>query len=145
MIFKDYILIFEVFMKKNLFIAFLFLFSFGVFADVKESDLYYVSVRVVRAFHHSKGYYIVYRSKSNELAEVYIPYKWFKSDDGRAKLKNCSDRIDPYISLYTKNGEFDHINVALPIENRSDPVWGFLRSPQKYDEKFDIETIQFVY
>lgn len=132
-------------MKKFGFFMLLCLLTFGVFADVKESDLYYVNVKVVRAFSHSKGYYIIYRTSSRNLAEVFVPFTWFKSGDGRANLKNSSGRIDPYLSLYTKNGEFDHINIVLPIENPTDLVWGTLRNPKEYDSKFDVETVQFKY
>ena len=106
-------------MKKIGFLAILFALSFGLFAEVKESDLYY--------------------------AEVFIPYTWFKPGDKRAVLVNTTDRIDPYLSLYTKNGEFDHIKVALPTTSPKSAVWGILRYPTEYDSKFDVEKIEFKY
>lgn len=132
-------------MKKLGVIAFLFTLTFGLFAEVKESDLYYVNVPIVRAFMHTRGYYIIYRTPKNSLGEVFVPYEWFKPNDKRARLRNSSGRIVPYLSLYTKAGEFDHINVVIPIENPTDLVWGFLKSPSQYNDKFDIETIEFTY
>ena len=132
-------------MKKIGFLAILFALSFGLFAEVKESDLYYVRVNVVRAFMHSKGYYIIYRTSGMDLAEVFIPYTWFKPGGKRAVLVNTTDRIDPYLSLYTKNGEFDHIKVALPTTSPKSAVWGILRYPTEYDSKFDVEKIEFKY
>lgn len=132
-------------MKKFGIIAILFVLSFALYAEVGESDLYYVNVKVVRAFMHNKGYYVIYKTSMKDMAEVFIPYSWFKPGDNRAKLKNASGRIDPYLSLYSKNGQFHHINVVLPIENPSDLVWGTLRSPKDYDDKFNVETVEFKY
>lgn len=133
------------FMKKLGFLALLLTVSFGLFAEVKESELYYVRVRVVRAFTHQKGYYVIYSTPNMGLAEAFIPYSWFKPGDKRAVLTNTTDRIDPYLSLYTKNGEFDHIKVALPLTSPKSSVWGWLRTPAEYDSKFDVETIEFQY
>ncbi|MEL3909336.1 MAG: hypothetical protein P1P64_10080 [Treponemataceae bacterium] len=133
-------------MKKLKFFVLFFVLSFGLFAEVKESELFYVRVKVVRAFMHQKGYYIVYRTSNMGLAEVSIPYSWFKPNDKRAHLVNSSGRIDPYLSLYTKNGEFNHIKVALPVDNPKDPIWGLLRAPSDYDSNFEnVETIEFKY
>lgn len=133
-------------MKKFRFFALFFLLSFGLFADVKESDLYYVRVKIVRAFMHKNGYYIIYRTSDMGMAEVAIPYSWFKPNDKRAHLVKSSGRIDPYLSLYTKNGEFSHIKVALPTEDPKNSVWGLLRAPSDYDSKFEnVETIEFKY
>lgn len=114
----------------------------GAFAEVQESDLYYVNVKVLRAFTHRKGYYIIYRTSKMELAEAFIPYSWFKPADKRAKLDDTMGDIDPYLSLYTKDGKFDHVKVVLPLENPKDLTWGTLRYPYKYDESFNNETLE---
>lgn len=132
-------------MKKLGIIALFAMLSFGLSADIVESDLYYVNVKVIRAFTHSKGYYIIYRTSGLGTAEAFIPYSWFKPGDKRAILKKASGRIEPYLSLYTKSGEFDHICVVLPIDNPKAGVWGTLRDPARYDASFDVESIEFEY
>lgn len=132
-------------MKKFGMMLFLLTLIFGSFADVKESDLYYVQAPIVRAFMHRKGYYIIYRTSTKNLSEVYIPFSWFKPGDGRAHLKNSTGRTTPYLSLFTKDGTFHHINIVLPVENPRDAVWGLLKNPGAYDDKFNVETVEFQY
>lgn len=132
-------------MKKFFALLILLGVTAGLVAEVTESDLYYVNVKIVRAFIHSKGYYIIYRTSGMDLAEAFIPYSWFKPGDKRAVLSKASGRIDPYLSLYTKNGEFDHIRVVLPTDDLKAPVWGTLRNPARYNDSFDIDSIEFKY
>ncbi|PIE98754.1 MAG: hypothetical protein CR988_01935 [Treponema sp.] len=131
--------------KKFVFVLFLIsIFCTAIFAEVKKSELYYVNVKILRIFTHSKGYYVIYRRAGLKTGEAFIPYEWFSIRDGRAKLEKASGRIDPYMSLFSKNGEFDHVKLYVPSSPKS-PEWGNLRNQSEYDDKFNIEALELKY
>lgn len=134
-------------MKKKLVVLLVLLISCfqvtsNLFSDISESDLYYVNRPIIRVFTHRLGYCVIYRTSNLGMAQACVPYSWFKPQDGRAQLQLVSGRIDPYISLYTRDGAFDHVKLALP-KSEQHSVWSFLKAPSDYDHLFDIEEITF--
>lgn len=135
-------------MKKSL-LRFVFLiFVFGAFIAVplsaqkiEQSDVYYFNVPIVKVFVHSKGYYVIYRKPDLKSEEAFIPHKWFSPSDGRAMIQTINNRVNPYLSVYLKGGKFNFAKLALP-ENVKHPIWGMLKSPKEYDDKFNNESIE---
>lgn len=126
------------------FLVFSIFVSVALWAEIKESELYYVNMQILRIYTHSKGYYIIYRKSGLESGEAFIPYSWFKPQDGRAVMGNHDGRITPYLSYYTKNGEFDHIKLVIPKDPKH-LIWGTLKNEHKYDDSFDIEALDLDY
>ena len=134
-------------MKKSLFglavLALTFFVALPMHSQTtKEAELYYVNVPIVKAYQHNDGYYIIYRRANMQTAEVFIPHKWFSPADGRGEVRRINAKINPYMSIFTKEGKFEFVKVSLPVNNPSHPVWGFLPNPSEYDGKFNNETIE---
>lgn len=108
----------------------------------EEADLYYVNVQIVKAYQHTKGYYIIYRRANMQTGEMFIPHSWFSPQDGRGEVRRINARISPYMSVFTKNGKFEFVKVALPVNNPQHSVWGLLQNPSEYDGKFANETVE---
>jgi len=109
---------------------------------VKEAELYYVNVQIVKAYQHNDGYYIVYRRANMQTGEAFIPHKWFSPKDGRGEVRRINARISPYMSVFTKDGKFEFVKVCLPVNNPQHPVWGFIQNQSDYEGKFSNETLE---
>ena len=132
-------------MKKSYFIIFLMIAGIASFLhanDIKEAEMYYVNVPIVKVYQHNDGYYIIYRRTNFQTGEVFVPHKWFNPKDGRGEVRKINAKISPYMSVFTKNGKFEFVKVSLPIDNPRHPIWGFLPNPSEYDGKFSNETIE---
>ena len=110
--------------------------------QVREAELYYVNVQIIKAYQHNQGYYIIYRRPNMQTAEAFIPHKWFSPADGRGQVKRINTRVSPYMTVFTKDGKFEYVKVSLPVNNPQHPVWGFLSNPSEYDGKFNNETVE---
>ncbi len=136
-------------MRKSIFSLLFCLLIFGFLSissafaqETEEADVYYVNVRIVKVFAHQKGFYIVYRRAGLKHAQVFIPHEWFNSQDGRARIERVNTRVAPYLSFFLRDGKFEHVKVSVP-RDVNDPVWGVLKTPVKYNDKFEgVETLE---
>ncbi|MGP1438872.1 MAG: hypothetical protein ACTTKH_07360 [Treponema sp.] len=132
-------------MKKSYFILFLLIAGLSSFLhsqEMKEAEMYYVNVPIIKAYQHNDGYYIIYRRANFQTGEAFVPHKWFSPKDGRGEVRKINTKISPYMSVFTKNGKFEFVKVCLPIDNPRHSVWGFLSNPSEYDGKFSNETVE---
>lgn len=136
-------------MKKSaLLLASMFL-LFGLFTALpvasEESDMYYTTATIIKAFPHQNGYYIIYRSPTSlKSSEFFIPKEWFDRRDSRAVLNLTDQNISPYLAIVTKGGKFDHIRITLP-KDISNNVWGTLTSGVPYNDKFTATELKLEY
>lgn len=133
-------------MKKSALLLVLMVLLFALFAAMpaasEESDMYYTTATIIKAFPHKLGYYIIYRSPTSlKSAEFFIPKEWFDRRDSRAVLNLTDQNIEPYLAIMTKGGKFDHIRITLP-KDVSKSVWGTLTSGVPYDDRFTATELK---
>jgi hypothetical protein len=132
-------------MKKATLLFISFVLFFGIFAAIpaasEESDLYYINVQILKIFPHREGYYVIYRRSGMQTGECFIPTKWMDRRDQRAILMPIKSSIDPYLSIVTKKGEFDHVTIYA-AKDFHHPTWGVLDGNRAdLDEKFKVEKL----
>ncbi len=110
----------------------------------KESEFYYYNVPILKIAPHKLGYYIIYRRSNLRTGEMFIPKEWLDRRDQRAVLNRTEDNIRPYVSVFFKNGEFDHVKMVVARDIKH-PTWGVLQVGSLYDEKFKAETLNLEY
>lgn len=110
----------------------------------EESDMYYVNVQILKIFPHKLGYYVIYRRAGLKTGEVYIPKEWFDRRDQRAILNLTDANIDPYLTIVSKKGEFNYIQVVAH-KNVRHPTWGVLSPGADVAEKFKVEKLALEY
>jgi len=108
-----------------------------------ESDYYVKAVTVYKVYHHQKGFVVVYEKQNMDLHRVFVPYKWFQVPDPEtnkwlAEVYYGSKPEYPYMNIYWDKEGFSHLRLYLK-EQKSDPSWGTLSDPNKYDDSFDID------
>jgi hypothetical protein len=136
-------------MKKSVLLLVSMILLLGLFAAMpvasEESDMYYSTATVIKAFPHKLGYYIIYRSPTSlKSSEFFIPKEWFDRRDSRAVLNLTDQNISPYLAIMTKAGKFDHIRITLP-KDVSNGVWGTLTSMVPYNDKFTATELKLEY
>ena len=121
-------------------IALITFFACALVADT--SAFYPVRIDVVKVFSHADGFRVVYRKGSADVAAVYLPARWFVPG-GKAELVRDNDPSFPYMSIFYKNGKFDHLRLYV-LSNSKDDTWGVL-SPADGAGKFgsDEFTVEF--
>ncbi|MDP3176872.1 MAG: hypothetical protein Q8M76_03140 [Spirochaetaceae bacterium] len=113
------------------------------------SDFYPLYVDVIKVYSHADGYRVVYRRGSMDIADVYLPIALFKTteQDGerlpsRATLVRGDGPTLPYMTVFYKEGKFDHLRLYVQKDFR-DPSWAVL-SPADGDGKFTEEALDIV-
>ncbi len=110
---------------------------------VAETSAFYpVRVDVVKVFSHADGFRVLYRMGSVGVGEVYIPARWFVPG-GKAEMVRANDPSFPYMSVFYKDGKFDHLRLYV-IADQRDPMWGVL-PPDEGKGKFDSEDFNITY
>ena len=109
-----------------------------------ESEYYVKSVPVYKIYHHAKGYVVLYEKQNGDIHRIFLPYTWFQvpQDSGttwKAEIFYGKNSEYPYINIYWDKEGFSHIRVFAK-EKRTDPSWGILNSPNKFDDSFDIDS-----
>ena len=107
---------------------------------VRESDLYYYNMPIVRILEHPRGYYILYRTPSNGIGALCVPWEWFDQNDSRAIYAVARVGVQPYFSFITNNGEFYQIRINGSADKR-DETWGKIGSARLPDENFDADSL----
>lgn len=134
-------------MKKQLVIviAVLLLTLFTLSAVADESEFFFKSLPITRVYAHRDGYRIIYRRTNMELADMYVPVKWFQYEPGagsrgKGDLVMEEDPAFPYFSIFWKNGEFSHVRLYLR-KDKNHMSWGIMRNPEAYADRFDVENL----
>jgi len=105
----------------------------------ETSAFYPVRVDVVKIYSHSDGLRVIYQKIGSGVADVYLPLKWFVPG-GKAELVRANDPSYPYMSVFYKEGKFDHLRLYAKEDYR-DPSWGVLESSAG-SGKFDAEDLK---
>jgi hypothetical protein len=126
-------------MKRPLVVLALFAFVFAASLAADTSEYYPVRVTVVKIYAHADGYRVLYRKGTADIAEVYIPARWFSSG-GKAALIRGSEPSYPYLVVFYKEGKFDHLRLYA-LADTKDQSWGIL-DPALGKGKFDGEDIK---
>jgi hypothetical protein len=110
------------------------------FADT--SVFYPMRIDVVKVLAHADGFRVIYRHGANGIADVYLPSSWFVPG-GKAELVRADDPSYPYMTIFYKEGKFDHLRLYVKADSK-DQTWGVL-SPGEGVGKFKDEDpkIQF--
>jgi hypothetical protein len=128
-------------MKRATFVLILIAFvTLGLAAET--SAFYPVRVDVVKVFSHADGFKVIYRKGSADVGTVYIPVRWFVPG-GKAELIRGEDTSFPYISIFYKDGKFDHLRLYVLADQR-DLTWGVL-SPDEGAGKFGSDELKIEY
>jgi hypothetical protein len=104
-----------------------------------SSAFYPVRIDVVKVYSHAEGFLVLYRKGSSDVASVYIPARWFVSG-GKAELVRGQDSSFPYMTVFYKNGQFDHLRLYV-LADQTDLTWGIL-SPSEGKGKFDSDDLK---
>jgi len=110
---------------------------------VAETSAYYpIRVDVVQVFAHSDGYRVIYRKGTSDVAEAYLPIKWFVPG-GKAELVRGNDPSFPYLVAFYKEGKFDHLRLYVK-DSLKDPMWSVL-PPSEGVGKFGSEDLKLLF
>jgi hypothetical protein len=119
------------------------LISFFLCALAADTSAYYpVRVDVVKVYAHADGYQVVYRKGSFNMASLNLPARWF-APGGKAAMIYANDPSYPYMTVFYKDGKFDHLKIYVQ-SNRKDTSWGTL-SPSEGAGKFGSEDFVIEY
>ena len=118
----------------------------------QQSDYYYVKVDVLKVYPHSLGYMVVYRSRSLDVQEAYIPIGWFditfddqgKPQAAKAELIKAHGREYPYLIVYYYKGQFDHLKLYVK-DNVDDPSWGSFPQGADVKDKFNVTDFKLMF
>jgi len=126
--------------KKILYILILTVLLSPLFlaAESTESEFYSVDLMVTMVSPHPMGYQVVYYDRYAKLHEVYLPLEWFKGNPaGKAEIVYGRGKSFPYLSLYYRNAELDHIRLYV-FDSDTHPSWGTLSRQVDYTEEFSV-------
>jgi hypothetical protein len=104
-----------------------------------DSAFYPVRVDVVKVFSHGDGYKVVYRKGTADVGAVYLPVRWFVPG-GKAELVRSNDPSFPYMTIFYKDGKFDHLRLYV-LPDQRDLSWGVL-PPGEGQGKFDSDDLK---
>lgn len=128
-------------MKKRVLFILILLLAASLWVAVAEESLFYPkTVPVVKVYSHKLGYKVVYLKNDMNMAEFYIPFKWFQESGGKGEVVYGQGRAYPYFSIFYKEGKFDHIRLYLE-QDRNAESWGTLNPKQDVNEMFNVETL----
>ena len=125
-------------MKRATIILFLIAVVAGALAS-ETSAFYPVRLDVVKVYSHADGFRVIYRKGSSDVADVYLPARWFVSG-GKAELVRGNDTSFPYITVFYKDGKFDHLRLYV-LADQGDQTWGIL-SPAAGAGKFNSDDLK---
>jgi hypothetical protein len=122
-------------MKRSaIIIALIAVVSLGLAAEASTLSAFYpVRIDVVKVFSHGDGFKVIYRKGTADVGAVYIPARWFVPG-GKAELVRASDSSFPYMTIFYKDGKFDHLRLYV-LSDQKDETWGVL-SPSDGAGKF---------
>ena len=104
-----------------------------------DSAFYPVRVDVVKVFSHRDGFMVLYRKGTADVGTAYLPVRWFVPG-GKAELVRANDPSFPYMTLFYKDGKFDHLRLYV-LSDQRDLTWGVL-PPSEGAGKFDSDDLK---
>lgn len=104
-----------------------------------SSAFYPVRIDVVKVYSHADGFRVIYRKGTADVASVYLPARWFVSG-GKAELVRAHDPSFPFMTVFYKDGKFDHLRLYV-LADQKDQTWGIL-SPSDGAGKFDSDDLK---
>ena len=114
-----------------------------MFAAAAESEFYVKTLYIEKVYPHELGYKIEYRrSNSFYLATTYLPLEWFGRPDSPAKLVYANDSSVPFVNIYWRNGEFDHL-VLYVHSSYNDLSWGSIEKSEETAARFEVDEPDF--
>jgi hypothetical protein len=99
-----------------------------------QSEYYYVNVPLVKVYAHKLGYKVVYKLNSTTIASNYLPMEWFLTYAGKGTIDYGPGMMFPYMTVYYKNGQFDHVRLHLNSDT-NDPSWAI------FDQTADVAPL----
>jgi hypothetical protein len=123
--------------RATIVIVFIALLVCALAADT--SAYYPVRIEVVKILSHADGYRVIYLKHDNSVGSLYLPVRWFSSG-GKAELVRANDPSFPYMTVFYKDGKFDHLRLYA-LSNIKDSTWGIL-SPSEGAGKFDSDDLK---
>jgi len=111
-------------------------------SEGNKSEFYYVNVPLEKVYPHQKGYMVLYRKSGSVLTRAYLPLTWFSESAGKAELlKLDHGTVWPYMTVYYKNGAFDHVRLFVRRE-MSHQSWGNFPQGTSLDAEFEAEDLK---
>ena len=126
--------------RATLVIALIAFFACALAAEA--SAFYPVRIDVVKVFSHADGFRVIYRKGTADVAALYLPARWFVPG-GKAELVRANDPSFPYMSIFYKNGAFDHLRLYV-LSDQHDDTWGVL-APADGAGKFVSDEFKIEY
>ncbi|MGL4986011.1 MAG: hypothetical protein ACRC5H_02595 [Treponemataceae bacterium] len=127
-------------MKKIIMLAALLVSTLSVFAVTQISDYTVLSYPVTRVYRNRDGIVVVFQKNSTtEQSQLYLPARWFHFNEKRSELVRTDNKMQPYVSVYKKNGEFFKSILYLP-KNPVHPVWQRIPNGMDFSEQFASDT-----
>lgn len=111
-----------------------------------ESKINYRCIPIYRVLDQPEAYIVLYQKAQHSIGQVTIPKKWYAADGKKAKklqFRNVSDGILPYMTIFTRDGAFDHVLLSMPLSRKSS-YWAVAETGTKVEDA-DKETLELVY
>lgn len=131
---------------KRIALVLLVLIACTLALGAQESALYVKTLYIEQVYPHELGYKIDYRrSNSMMLASTYLPIEWFEGGpDSIAKVVYANDNSVPFLNVYWREGEFDHL-VLYVHSSYNHLSWGSLPKTEDVASRFDVDEPEFVF
>ncbi len=111
-------------------------------AQPQNTPIFVKTVPIMKIYSHALGYRILYEKSNLEVGEFYVPVEWFNKAGGKGDIVWGNDIAYPYLSIFWKDGKFDHVRLYLD-EDLSAGSWGRLQGGgEELQQKFRVEILQ---
>ena len=112
-----------------------------------ESEYYVKSVPIYKVYNHHKGFVVLYEKQNSEVHRIFLPYTWFQvpQESGapwKAEVFYGKNVEYPYLNIYWNKNGFSHLRLFLR-DKKTDPSWGLLQLPNRWDDSFNIDVPDF--
>ncbi|MBO5608375.1 MAG: hypothetical protein J5930_10865 [Treponema sp.] len=105
------------------------------------SEMVYHSAPVYSITMTRDAYVVFYQTQGMKVDTAVIPKDWAKrGENKKLYFRNKAPGLDTYITVYYRNGNFDHVVLTANPDIR-DPVWHIAPSYTKVDVS-GIETLE---
>lgn len=108
----------------------------------KKSELSYYSAPVYKVMDSAKAYIVIYGKAGHNMGTVTIPKDWAKNKPDKVKrllVRNCPTKINPYITIVKKSGDFLKVMLTVPT-NHNDRIWG-IANENKVESTDGVESV----
>jgi len=109
------------------------------------SNLSYQNVTIYKVYDQADNYVVLYEKQGIKIGQVNIPKQWVKKQESgypRLYFRTLAPGLDPYMSVYYKDGEFYKVVLTLP-SSRLNAVWGV--APQGMNIATNLDTFSIDY